>query len=364
MTSPVAPQDGAFMRRALELARRGWGQTAPNPMVGAVVVQGGEIVGEGWHEVFGGPHAEVNALAAAGEQARGADLYVTLEPCTHHGKTPPCVDALIAAGVRRVVIANADPNPAAKGGAARLRAARIAVDEGVESDAAEDLNEPFFFQFREADRPFITLKLALSADGALAMADRRQRWLTGEPARQHVHSLRATADAIAVGIGTAIADDPSLTVRHGPPPRVPPIRVVFDRKARLPPGSKLVSTAKEVPTWVLSETPSGPRAAALAKAGVAVRAAPSLRDQLALLRHEGVRHLFVEGGAELANSLLADDLVDRLIIFRAPVLLGAGALPGPGAAVPPADGSLTERWQVVERQSFGDDQMTRYRAVR
>jgi pyrimidine deaminase RibD-like protein len=178
------------MRRALLLARRGWGRTAPNPMVGAVVVRDGVVVGEGWHDAFGGPHAEVVALAAAGERARGADVYVTLEPCAHHGKTPPCVDALIAAGVRRVIVAVPDPNPVASGGMARLRAAGIAVTDEVETAAAAELNAPFLFAQRDASRPFVTLKLAVSLDGGLAPGDRSQRWLTGVAARRHVHRLR------------------------------------------------------------------------------------------------------------------------------------------------------------------------------
>lgn len=350
------------MRRALVLARRGWGQTAPNPMVGAVVVRGGQTVGEGWHAEFGGPHAEVLALAAAGDAAKGADVYVTLEPCAHHGKTPPCALALIAAGVRRVVIAHPDPSPVAKGGAAALHAAGIEVVEGVERDRAADLNAPFLFQHAVSDRPFVTLKLALSSEGALARADGRQIWLTGTSARRQVHRWRAGADAIAVGVGTAIADDPALTVRHGHRPRIAPKRVVFDRTARLPPTGKLVETARRVPTWVIAERPDPARAAALEAAGVVVHRAAGLGAQLALLRAEGVGHLFVEGGAGLADALLGAGWVDRLIIFRAPVPLGAGALAGLGTAVPPVEG--TERWQVLERRTYGDDQMTRYRAVR
>lgn len=231
------------MRRALVLARRGWGRTAPNPLVGAVVVRDGVVVGEGYHAEYGGPHAEVMALAKAGERARGADVYVTLEPCAHHGKSPPCVDALIAAGVRRVVFAVPDPNPVAGGGAARLREAGIAVTGEVERVPAEELNAPFLFAHRGAARPWVTLKLAVSLEGALAPQDRSQRWLTGEAARKQVHHLRAGADAIAVGIGTVLADDPSLTVRMGRRPRVKPTRVVFDARARLPLTAKQIGRA-------------------------------------------------------------------------------------------------------------------------
>jgi diaminohydroxyphosphoribosylaminopyrimidine deaminase/5-amino-6-(5-phosphoribosylamino)uracil reductase len=349
------------MRRALVLARRGWGQTAPNPMVGAVVVRGGGVVGAGWHARFGEAHAEVMALAEAAEMARGSDVYVTLEPCTHHGKTPPCADALIAAGVRRVVIAHADPNPAAAGGAARLRAAGIEVVEGVAHDEAAELNAPFLFQQRHAARPFVTLKLALSLDGAIAAADRAQRWLTGESARRAVHRLRAGADAVAVGIGTVLADDPALTVRHGRRPRVAPRRIVFDRTARLPATSRLARTARKVPVEVLAESPDAGRSAALEALGVTVHQAGGLGQHLGALRARGVGHLLVEGGAGIAEALLTSDAVDRLVIFQAPVLLGAGALAGFGTAVPPDEAA--GKWVIVERRSFGDDQMTIYRPV-
>src|SRR5688572_23259909 len=221
---PGAVRDVTHMRRALSLAHRGWGRTAPNPMVGAVVVRGDTVVGEGFHAEYGGPHAEVVALREAGERARGATVYVTLEPCAHHGKTPPCADALIAAGVARVVIAVNDPNPTARGGAARLRAAGIEVVAGVEREAACELNAPFFNAL-VSRRPWVTLKLALSREGAIAPASRATHWLTGPEARAELHRLRAGFDAIAVGLGTVIADDPALTARGVPAPRVPPARV-------------------------------------------------------------------------------------------------------------------------------------------
>lgn len=349
-----------MMRRALRLARRGWGWTAPNPMVGAVVVRDGRVVGEGWHAEFGGPHAEVAALAAAGERARGADVYVSLEPCDHHGKTPPCTQALIAAGVRRVVVATADPHPAAAGGAARLRAAGIEVATGVEAETAEELNAPFLFASRGARRPFITLKLAVSLDGGIAPGPGQQQWLTGAAARRHVHRLRANADALAVGIGTALADDPQLTVRGVRKPRVAPLRLVFDPSARLPLESRLVRSARKVPVRVLADAPDAGRRRALEGAGVAVTTAAGIVAHLAALREDGVRHLLVEGGAGIAGALLTAGLVDRLIIFRAPVLLGTGALPAFGSVAPPADASA--RWRIVERRAFGDDEMTVYAA--
>ena len=347
------------MRRALTLARRGWGLTAPNPLVGAVVVRDGRVVGEGWHARYGAPHAEAAALVAAGDRARGADVYVSLEPCAHHGKTPPCADALIAAGVRRVVIAVSDPNPVAGGGAERLRKAGIEVVVGVGQAAAEALNAPFLFSHRRADRPYVTLKLALSEEGAIAAAGRTQRWLTGDRARRLVHRQRAQADAVLVGIGTVLTDNPQLTVRSGRRPRVAPRRLVLDRRCRLPLESELVRTSAMVPVEVLAEQPDPQRQRALEAAGVQVSLAPTLGAHLTALRAREVRHLYAEGGVAVAEALLGGGFVDRLIIFRAPVSLGAGAHRGLGLALPPPEGS--EGWDVVERRRLGDDRMTVYR---
>jgi diaminohydroxyphosphoribosylaminopyrimidine deaminase/5-amino-6-(5-phosphoribosylamino)uracil reductase len=355
---PALPEDGAWMRRALALAERGWGQTAPNPMVGAVVVRDGVVVGEGWHTAFGAPHAEVEALRAAGERARGATVYVTLEPCDHHGKTPPCTEALVAAGVRRVVAACDDPSPVARGGAERLRAAGIKVAVGVEADAARELNAPFFHALG-SDRPFVRLKLATSLDGAIADHARRPGWLTGEAARREVHHLRAGSDAVGVGIGTVLADDPALTVRHASPPRVPPVRVVFDGSARLPPTSQLARTARELPVMILCRTPDAERAAALEGLGVTLVHAATLQDALVALRARGIRSLLVEGGAALAGSLLREALVDRLVIFRAPVVLGGGAL-GAFAGMPPARAQDAPRWRLLEARRLEDDELTIY----
>src|SRR6476661_53335 len=246
----AAPADGAFMRRALDLAENGWGRTAPNPMVGAVVVRDGAIVGEGWHNRYGEAHAEVEAIRSAGERARGATMYVTLEPCNHEGHTPPCTDAILAAGIRRVVIAVADPNPVAAGGAERLREAGVTVEVGLGEASARELNAVFFHALA-SDRPFVRLKLALSLAGAMSDATRRPAWLTGHEARAEVHRLRAGSDAVAVGIGTALADDPQLTVRGFTPPRVAPVRIVFDTSARLPLDSRLVRSARESPVLVV-----------------------------------------------------------------------------------------------------------------
>ena len=358
----VDARDRAFMRRALDLAKLGWGQTAPNPMVGAVVVRGGEVVGEGYHARYGGDHGEVAALRAAGPLARGATVYVTLEPCNHHGKTPPCAEALIAAGVQRVVAATRDPNPAAGGAAERLRNAGIEVSLGVEERAARELNAPFFHAFR-SDRPWIVLKLAVSVDGAIADATRSARWLTGAEARREVHRLRAGSDAVAVGIGTVLADDPLLTVREAAAPRVSPRRVVFDSALRLPLTSKVVRTAGETSTTAVAARGAAPipegRAGALESAGVRVLVAESLDAALRALRSDGVRSMLVEGGAGLAAGLLAAGAVDRLIIFQAPILLGTGALSAFGdlrGSGPPA----ARRLEVIERATFGEDLMTVY----
>ena len=327
-------------------------------MVGAVVVRDGETVGEGWHAEYGGPHAEIVALERAGERARGGTVYVTLEPCAHAGKTPPCTDALVRAGVARVVCAVRDPNPVAAGGAKRLEAAGIEVEFGLEEEEAIELNAQFFHAIA-SPRPFVTLKLATSIDGAIADASGTSRWLTGEQARRYVHRLRAGHDAVAVGVGTAIADDPSLTVRSGRRPRVAPTRIVFDRRARLPIHSSLVCTARETPTLVLVNDASSHEASALADAGVRVIEGDTVAGSLTALRSIGIRSILVEGGAELAGSLLAAAVVDRMIIFQAPIVLGPGARSAfahvPAHALPDAP-----RWRIVARRMIGPDLMTVY----
>ncbi|HET7632288.1 MAG TPA: bifunctional diaminohydroxyphosphoribosylaminopyrimidine deaminase/5-amino-6-(5-phosphoribosylamino)uracil reductase RibD [Gemmatimonadaceae bacterium] len=352
--------DSAHMRRALDLARRGWGQVAPNPMVGAVLVRDGQVVAEGFHARYGEAHAEAAALAVAGDAARGATLYATLEPCTHQGRTPPCADAIVAAGVRRVVIAVRDPNPVAAGGVARLRAAGIAVDVGEGEADARELNAAFFHRFAHPERPFVTLKLATSADGAIAGADRAVRArLTGEAADRDVHHLRAGVDAIAVGIGTVLADDPRLTVRLVEAPRVAPTRVVFDSALRLPPDSLLARTAREVPVLLVAGEPDVERARRLERLGVTILSARTLPDALRALARAGFTSLLVEGGARLAGSFLTGALVDRLVIFRAPVVLGAGALDA-FAHIPRGDAERLRQLPVLERRVLGDDIVTTY----
>lgn len=327
-------------------------------MVGAVVVRHGEVVGEGFHARFGEAHAEVVALAAAGPRAEGATVYVTLEPCAHHGKTPPCTNALIAARVARVVVGAADPNPRAAGGAARLRAAGINVTMGLEAAAVRALDSAFFFSFA-ATRPWVTLKLALSLDGALANAQGGSRWITGSRARKLAHVWRAGSDAVGVGVGTVLADDPLLTVRDAPSPRIPPRRVVFDHRGRTPLAAAVVRTAREVPTIVVATSPDAAAARALEAAGVTLLRAASLELALEALAREGIRSLLVEGGARLANALWERSLVDRLIIFQGPVVLGSGAC-GAFAHVPPQAIGSAIRLPVLERRALDGDTMTVY----
>jgi diaminohydroxyphosphoribosylaminopyrimidine deaminase/5-amino-6-(5-phosphoribosylamino)uracil reductase len=348
-----AATDARFMRRALVLARRGWGRTAPNPMVGAVIVHDGAVVGEGFHAALGAPHAEVMALAVAGTAARGATVYVTLEPCAHTGRTPPCTAALIEAGVARVVYAIADPHPAASGGAALLRAAGVVVEQGVESAAASELCAPFLHRFRSS-RPFITLKLATSIDGAIADNTGLPGWFTGPASVRAVHVLRAGHDAIAVGSGTALTDDPLLTVRGVRRPRVAPARVVFDRRGRLDARLRLVRSADRTPTIIVTSPAGAERLAPLESHGVRLIIAGDIVEGLERLREDGVDSLLCEGGAGLAGELLGHGLVDRLVIFQAPILLGQGALAAfgsvPGRAL--ADAS---RWRVIAHEALGDD---------
>lgn len=345
------------MRRALELAERGRGRVAPNPMVGAVVVSGGEIVGEGWHAEYGGPHAEIAALRQAGERARGATMYVTLEPCAHHGKTPPCADAVVEAGIARLVHACADPNPQAMGGGAVAAARGVEVLPGVEEQGARDLNARFFHAFTTAgeSRPFVELKLAMSLDARIADLDGHSRWITSEAARAEVHAMRADHDAVAVGIGTAITDDPWLTVRGPVQPRRPAARVVFDRRLRLPLQGRLVRSAREVPVIAVAEPGADPAVRErLAEAGVEVITALDLPAALGALREIGIASVLVEGGAALASALLASGSVDRLALFIAPVLLGpAGADPFAGLPSPPI--GEARRWRRIATRAMGPD---------
>ena len=322
-----------WMRAALALARRGLGNVWPNPAVGCVLVKDGRVVSRGWTQPGGRPHAETEALARAGAAALGATAYVTLEPCCHWGKTPPCAEALIAAGVKRVVAAVQDPNPIAGGGLTRLRKAGIAVELGTEAAEAAEINAGFFQRVR-LGRPLVTLKLATSLDGRIATANGTSRWITGSPARERAHLLRATHDAIMVGTGTAIADDPELTCRLPGLAQRSPVRIVLDRQLRMPRAARMFAEAGRIPTWVLTLA-SGDRARqqALRDAGVTVIEAPpdeagriDLTAALGHLGERGLTRLLVEGGGHLAAALLRLGLVDRLAWFHAPLLLGGDAI--------------------------------------
>ena len=343
------------MARALDLAWRGWGRVQPNPLVGAVVLAGGNAVGEGWHPEYGERHAEALALAAAGERARGATLVVTLEPCAHQGKQPPCIDMILQSGVRRVVAAMTDPNPIAAGGGERLRAAGIEVEFGSLSDVARAQNAMFLHAVHEPGRPYIALKLATTLDGRIADGSGRSRWISGAEARDYVQWLRAGFDAIAVGGRTARVDDPSLTVRGTVKPRIPPRRVVFDRVADLGPHLTLVRTAADTPTLAVVAPDADPgRVKRLESAGVTVVRAGSLADALGSLRQLNIGSLLVEGGGELAGGLLRAGLVDRYYWIQAPLWLGEGAVPALGG-LPGRELDQAERWRVVERRALGED---------
>jgi len=357
MTPP--DRDEAFMRRALDLARLGLGRVEPNPMVGAVVVQGEAVVGEGHHARFGGPHAEVAALQAAGPRARGAEMFVSLEPCCHHGKTPPCTDAIVAAGVRRVVAAVQDPFPDVSGrGLQRLRDAGIDVTVGVLEAEARRLNAAFF-KHQGTGRPLVIAKWAMTLDGRLATAAGESKWISGKAARQRVHEVRRICDAVLVGIGTALADAPSLTVRHVKPlpERGQPTRVVLDERLALPANQEPAASAAETPVLVYTTAEAldrqASRADALRAAGCELVAVPALDagvDAAAVLDdlgRRGMSRVLVEGGARVLGSFIAARLVDRVMVFVAPRLLASADALGPLAG--PDGRALADALAVYDR---------------
>jgi diaminohydroxyphosphoribosylaminopyrimidine deaminase/5-amino-6-(5-phosphoribosylamino)uracil reductase len=323
------------MRRALALAERGRGLTSPNPMVGAVVVRDGEVVGEGFHARAGAPHAEVEALRAAGPRAQGATLYVTLEPCNHHGRTPPCAPVVRGAGVRRVVAALSDPNPfVAGGGADSLRAAGVAVDTGILAGEAAAQNRVFLTAMRE-QRPHVTLKAGMTADGKIADVHGGARWITGEAARGEAHRQRSETDAIVVGVTTVLRDDPALTVRLETPWPREPYRVVLDSAARTPPGSRVVTGATASRALIAVGDAAPPRRVAdLEAAGAVVLRCPARDGRvavdavLAALFARDVRAVLLEGGGEVHAAFLDAGVVDRVALFVAPLLLGGREAPG------------------------------------
>jgi diaminohydroxyphosphoribosylaminopyrimidine deaminase/5-amino-6-(5-phosphoribosylamino)uracil reductase len=326
--------DARWMRRALELAERGRGYVEPNPLVGAVIVRDGQVIGEGWHQRYGQAHAEVNALAAAGDAARGATLYVTLEPCCHHGKTPPCTDAILRAGVVRVVAAMSDPFPQVAGqGAALLRAAGVLVEFGAGEPEARRLNAPYL-KLLATKRPYVHAKWAMTLDGKMATRTGDSKWISNEASRRRVHALRGRMDAILVGIGTALADDPLLTARP-PGPRTA-LRIVLDSQGRLPLTSQLVRTAHETPVLIVtSETRDAKRQEELSALGCEVYplpgegARPSVPALLDELGRRRLTNVLVEGGAEVLGSFRDADAIDEVHVFIAPRLAGGASAKTP-----------------------------------
>lgn len=338
-----------FMARALELAALGHGRTSPNPLVGAVVVRDGAIIGEGYHMKAGTPHAEIHALKAAGESARGSTLYVTLEPCCHYGRTPPCTEAIIKAGVKRVIVATYDPNPLVSGkGIRSLQEAGIEVQVGILEDEAQRLNE-VFFKYIRTGRPFVILKAAMSIDGKIATRTGDSRWITGKEARLNVQRLRVASDAIMVGIGTVLADNPLLTVRL-PGESKKPLRVIMDSSLRLPENSRLVQTARDAPV-IVAAVPGKYRKEKrmlLEDKGVEVFDVPgadgmvNIEGVLEELGRREVTALLLEGGGTLNASALQAGMVDKFVFFLAPLIVGGRDAPGAfgGIGCETLDGAL------------------------
>jgi diaminohydroxyphosphoribosylaminopyrimidine deaminase / 5-amino-6-(5-phosphoribosylamino)uracil reductase len=352
-------QDRRHMGRAMELARRGEGYVEPNPMVGCVLVRNGEVVGEGWHQKFGGPHAEVEALAAAGSAAKGATAYVTLEPCSHTGKTPPCTEALIRAGVERVVVGCRDPNPHVSGeGVAQLEAAGVKCHPSVLADEAADVIAPFT-KLVTTGRPWVIAKWAMTLDGKFATHTGDSRWISGEQSRAKVHQLRGRVDAIVVGAGTVKQDDPLLTARP-PGPRTP-TRIILDSQASLPLASQLVATAHETPVLLATSSTASPeRLQALRERGVEVWQTDeidSTKRWNALLDELGRRQMtnvLVEGGAKVLGALFDAGAIDEVHVFIAPKLVG-GAGPGPVAGRGLPEMNLASRLIRYTIEQLGGD---------
>ncbi len=368
-TSPSdQPFDLRSMRAALALARRGLGTVWPNPAVGCVIVDRGRVVGRGWTQPGGRPHGETEALGRAGEAARGATAYVSLEPCCHWGRTPPCTDALIAAGIRRVVVALEDPDPRVAGaGVRQLHAAGLEVETGLCEAEAAEINAGFFCRLRNR-RPLVTLKLATSLDGRIATGSGESQWITGPPARDRAHALRAAHDAIMVGTGTVLADVPQLTCRLPGLAHRSPVRVVVDRHLRIPPTTRLISDARAVPVWVMTLPSADPerRQAFLGAGATVIDIDPSpdgngsLAAALAALGERGITRLLVEGGGHLAAAFARAGLIDRLVWVHAPMLIGGDGIPAiaeVGLEVLSKAPSFTR----LSTETVGDDVLTVFR---
>ena len=356
--------DQEYMRRAIELARHGAGWTSPNPMVGAVIVKEGRVIGEGWHKKCGGLHAERNAFAALTEPARGATLYVTLEPCCHHGRTPPCTEAIMESGISRVVIGSRDPNPLVSGkGAALLREHGIIVEEDFLREECDTLN-PVFFHYITTGRPYVVMKYAMTLDGKIATRTGASRWITGEAARQHVHRLRGRYSAVMAGIGTVLADDPLLNCRTGGGHQ--PVRIVTDSRLRIPMESQLVRTAKDHRTVLACSDACSEKESALHSFGVEVLRLPGqdgrvdLRALMEYLSREQIDSVLIEGGGQLHEAALRAGIVNHVCAYVAPKLFG-----GDGAKTPvegmgvglPDEGAALNNLQISR---LGEDLLLEY----
>lgn len=333
-------RDEQYMRQALDLARNGEGKTSPNPMVGAIIVKDSRIIGQGWHEGFGLPHAERNALTSCIDSPNGATLYVNLEPCCHHGKTPPCTDAILEAGISRVVIGMKDPNPLVAGrGAAILRERGVTVDEGILEEECRTLNEGFLHYIRTG-MPYVVMKYAMTMDGKIAMDDGTSKWITGEEARRNVHKDRRRHPGIMVGIGTILADDPLLTCRLEESGRTP-IRIICDTGLKLPLESRLVSTARDIPTLIATTCEEKERHKPYLEAGCEIMRIPGkgsgidLHALMVALGRRGIESLLLEGGGRLHHSALESGIVNKIQTYIAPMILG-----GREGKTPVAGGNL------------------------
>ena len=351
-----------YMWSALDLARQGRGKTSPNPMVGAVLVKDGEVLGTGFHEKAGGLHAEIVALQEAGEKARGATLYTNLEPCSHQGRTPPCVDAIIQSGIKKVVVAMTDPNPLVSGaGIRKLREAGIKVRTGILEEKARRLNE-VFLKYITTKTPFLVVKMAMTLDGKIASRSGKSRWITGQKARKFVHKLRSTSDGIIIGINTLLKDDPLLNVRLNDEKNRNPARIIVDSTGRLPLESRIVKTAAEIKT-ILATTELAPvnKLKALESKDVEVIILPSknghvdLQEMMRVLGEKEISILMAEGGGTLNYSLLSENLIDKIYFFVAPLLIGGKDAPtsleGEGVA------ELVDAWRVenIEMKQLDQD---------
>jgi diaminohydroxyphosphoribosylaminopyrimidine deaminase/5-amino-6-(5-phosphoribosylamino)uracil reductase len=352
-------EDERHMLRALELAERGRGTTSPNPMVGAVIVADGEVVGEGYHERAGGPHAEVGAVESAGASARGATIYVTLEPCSHQGRTPPCAALLLEAGLAQVVIAMKDPNPLVAGGGARMLAeGGVEVVEGPYGEIARRQNESYV-TWVTSGRPFVTLKMAMSLDGKVATMTGDSRWVTADVARADVHRMRAASDAVMVGIGTVLADDPALTAREVGAKRQP-ARVIVDSRARTPLGSKVTDTTEARTLIAVTASAPAERRNALEERGIEIveAGAGDRVDLLSLLEALGQREVtsvLAEGGPTVTASLLEQGLADKLVFYLAPKVVGGRRAPGPVGGEGPEAMSMARAFEIDAVEAIEPD---------